>query len=81
MKTRSVAFGECQQIIGLESEILWEARSTPTLVPSIPGIPWSQNHCDNVCDIFQWLGSSHNSPMTNPEAQILWDSSHLEIWE
>jgi hypothetical protein len=23
----------CQQIIGLESEILWEARSTPTLVP------------------------------------------------
>jgi hypothetical protein len=21
----------CQQIIGLESEILWEARSTPTL--------------------------------------------------
>jgi hypothetical protein len=22
----------CQQILGLESEILWEARSTPTLV-------------------------------------------------
>jgi hypothetical protein len=25
----------CQQILGLESEILWEARSTPTLKLSI----------------------------------------------
>jgi hypothetical protein len=24
----------CQQILGLESEILWEAHSTPTLVIS-----------------------------------------------
>jgi hypothetical protein len=25
----------CQQVLGLESEILWEARSTPTLDPQI----------------------------------------------
>jgi hypothetical protein len=25
----------CQQILGLESEILWEARSTPTLVTTL----------------------------------------------
>jgi hypothetical protein len=27
----------CQQIFGLESEILWEARSTPTLVMQSSG--------------------------------------------
>jgi hypothetical protein len=27
----------CQQIIGLESEILWEARSTPNLAVGLRG--------------------------------------------
>jgi hypothetical protein len=35
----------CQQILGLVSEILWEARSTPTLVvEKAPHFPLSQSH-------------------------------------
>jgi hypothetical protein len=54
----------CQQILGLELEILWEARSTPTLVrqshsvmgyPITPIVNWLDEEGISIAGIFEIL--------------------------